>query len=388
MNRGRERPITIALGWRLPGWLLDLGPVAFIAFIGLGGVAFAHRHTNTARGLLLAAVLVAAGSMLVRHRVPLAALAAVLVISVGIGYGPVVVLPVMLGVFTVAEYSRRSHLAVAVATTALALVVMVALHGPHFNLQTIISNEIAVGLAAAVGLYVRTRADYITGLRERAERLEREQELLAAQAVAEERVRIARELHDVVAHNVSLMVVQAQALAVTGGHADAPATLHRVADLGRDALSEMHRMLGVLRIADGEAAQLEPQPGVRDLDRLVARTCEAGLNATLAVQGTPRPLPAAVDLSVYRIAQEALTNVVRHASASHAEVTLSYTASALELTVRDDGIGVNGHGPTFTSGGHGLVGMRERVALFGGDLQAGRADAGSGYLVRALLPTP
>ena len=135
-------------------------------------------------------------------------------------------------------------------------------------------------------LYLRARADYIIGLRDRAERLERERELLAEQAVAEERVRIARELHDVVAHNVSLMVVQAQALAATGAVAAADRdALQRIADLGREAMSEMHRMLGVLRLQGGAGAEREPQPGVRDLPALVVRTREAGLTVELSVKG-------------------------------------------------------------------------------------------------------
>jgi signal transduction histidine kinase len=226
-------------------------------------------------------------------------------------------------------------------------------------------------------------------LRERAGRLEPERELLAQQAVGEERVRIARELHDVVAHNVSLMVVQSQALAATGSSAAQHEALGQVADLGREALSEMHRMLGVLRLDNGGAPEFEPQPGVRDLATLIERTRQAGLETALAVEGSPRELPAAVDLSAYRIVQEALTNVIRHAGARHATVTLGYAPDGLEVTVLDDGSGPsggNGNGGN-GNGGHGLVGMRERVALFGGDLETGRRSYGNGYRVRARLPT-
>jgi signal transduction histidine kinase len=202
--------------------------------------------------------------------------------------------------------------------------------------------------------------------------------------VGDERVRIARELHDVVAHNVSLMVVQAQALAATGPHDTQHEALGQVADLGREALSEMHRMLGVLRLQNGGAPELEPQPGVRDLATLVERTLQAGVETTLTVEGVPRDLPAAVDLSVYRIVQEALTNVIRHAHAHQATVTLGYSPDTLEVTVLDNGTGPSGeHG----DGGHGLVGMRERVALFGGELETGQRTYGNGYRVRALIPT-
>jgi signal transduction histidine kinase len=158
-----------------------------------------------------------------------------------------------------------------------------------------------------------------------------------------------------------------------------------MADLGREALSEMHRMLGVLRVQNAGAPEREPNPGVRDLERLIARTREAGLAASLVTEGVVRELPPGVDLSVYRIVQEALTNVIRHAGAQQALVTLSYSADALGVTVLDDGIGppagVNG-----SSGGHGLLGMRERVALFGGRLETGLGAEGAGYRVHASLP--
>ncbi|MGA9859378.1 MAG: histidine kinase [Solirubrobacteraceae bacterium] len=384
MTRGRERPLTTALGWRLPSWLLDVGPVALIVLEGVGALTVGHRPPNASSVLLLIALTVSAAALLVRHRAPLVTLGVVLAVALTVGYGPVVLLPVLLAVFTVAEYSDRPHVLAAIVVTTAVVVATIAIHGPALSFTDVFSRLVAVGLAVAVGLYLRARADYITGLRDRAERLERERELLAAQAVAEERVRIARELHDVVAHNVSLMVVQAQALAATGGE-DAPTTLHRVADLGREALSEMHRMLGLLRVQNGDAPELEPQPGVRDLPRLIERTREAGLETSLDVCGPTRELPAAVDLSVYRIVQEALTNVVRHASATRAAVTLTYAPTALEVTVRDDGVARTDADPT-PSGGHGLVGMRERVALFGGDLEAGRVGREPGYLVRALLP--
>jgi signal transduction histidine kinase len=309
----------------------------------------------------------------------------VLGVSMGLDYGAITTLPVLLAVFTVAEYTDRTRV-IGAALIAVAVVVATApLHGYNQSLPQILSRVVAVGLAVAVGLYLRARADYVSGLHDRATRLERERELLAAQAVADERLRIARELHDVVAHNVSLMVVQAQALAATGGgNGKDEAALGRVANLGREALSEMHRMLGVLRLQDVPTADREPQPGVRDLDALIARTREAGLDASLVVSGQPRELPPGVDLSAYRIVQEALTNVVRHAHAEHAVVTLSYARQGLEVTVVDDGTGsgsTNGH-----AGGHGVVGMRERVALFGGELSVGRAADGAGYRVHAVLP--
>ncbi|HLH65745.1 MAG TPA: histidine kinase [Solirubrobacteraceae bacterium] len=374
----RERPLALALGWRPPSWLLDIGPVAFIVLIGCAGIATVHRP-HPGRIDLALALAVSAVALIARHRAPLAALAAIVLATLAVGYGPVVTLPLLVAVFTVAEYADRRRIPMAALLAAASVAAAQALHGP-LTAPRILSDLIAIGLALAVGLYVRARADYIAGLRERAERLERERELLAQRAVAEERVRIARELHDVVAHSVSLMVVQAQAAAATADE-DQRRALRQVADLGRGALSEMHRMLGLLRVTGGGDPELAPQPGVGDIPALVRRTQAAGLQVQLTVTGAQRPLPAGVDLSAYRIVQEALTNSIRHGRAGHAHVTLTYLPDAFEVTVHDDGAG-----PADGPAGHGLIGMRERVALFGGELQTGRRDDGGGYRVRALIP--
>jgi signal transduction histidine kinase len=389
--------VTTAFGWRLPTWLLDYGPVAFIVVESLVAIRFDHSKP---RAWLVFAVAVTAIALVLRHRSPLLSLAVVLVVALAVGYGPVITLPVMLALFTVAEYTPRPRLLVAAVIAGAVIICADLIHGGQLAPGQVISHAIFVGLAVAVGLFIRARADYVTGLRDRATRLEREQELLADQAVAEERVRIARELHDVVAHNLSLMVVQSQALAATGAEAEHRATLGSVADLGREALAEMHRMLGVLRLQDGNGSEpeREPQPGVRDLERLIARTREAGLDARLHVHGGQVELPAGVDLSAYRIVQEALTNVIRHAGAEHADVSLVYGEDVVEVTVLDDGTGppvpaVNGsngsngaNGANGSADGHGLVGMRERVALFGGRLTAGADAEGRGYRVHATLP--
>jgi signal transduction histidine kinase len=384
-----ERPITTAFGWRIPTWLLDYGPVAFIVVESL--VAIRFDHGSKARSWIVLAVAVTAIALVLRHRSPLLSLAVVLAVALAVGYGPVITLPVMLALFTVAEYTPRPRLLIAAVIAGAVIICADLIHGGQPGPGQVISHAIIVGLAVAVGLFIRARADYVTGLRDRATRLEREQELLADQAVAEERVRIARELHDVVAHNVSLMVVQSQALAATGAETEHRATLGSVADLGREALAEMHRMLGVLRLQDGNGSEpeREPQPGVRDLERLIARTREAGLDARLHVQGDHVELPAGVDLSAYRIVQEALTNVIRHAGAEHADVSLVYGQEAVEVTVVDDGTGppaAADNGSNGSADGHGLVGMRERVALFGGRLTAGTAGEGQGYRVHATLP--
>ncbi len=381
-----DRPVITAFGWSMPLWLLDYGPVAAIVVWGLLAIVVREHYVRI--GVLLSGLLVVAIALALRHRAPLTVLAVVLVVSLSIGYGPVVTLPVLLAVFTVAEYTSRARVIAAALLAALVMILTPPIHGAHLGATAVLSRLVVVALPVALGLWLRTRADYVSGLRDRAGRLEREQELLAREAVGEERVRIARELHDVVAHNVSLMVVQAQALAATGAEEpERQAALDRVAGLGRDALSEMHRMLGVLRLQNGGAPEREPQPGVRDLEGLIARTRESGLDAELIVEGVPCELPPTVDLSAYRIVQEALTNVVRHANAGHALVRLAFAHDHVEVTVTDDGPGsgdaaVNGSAAT----GHGLVGMRERVALFGGALEAGRRVDGNGYRVHALLP--
>jgi signal transduction histidine kinase len=352
------------------------------------GLAF-HHTGLTNRGLVILGVGATACALLLRGKAPVPALAAVLALAAATDYGPLTTLASLLALLNVVMRRERVVGAAAAVATAAVLIATPAAHGHAINaVPPILSRLVAVGLAVAIGLYLRARVDYLFGLRDRAERLERERELLAAQAVADERVRIARELHDVVAHNVSLMVVQAQALAATGSAQHEKDSLNRIAAIGREALSEMHRMLGVLRIANGDGPERAPQPGIRDLDPLIARTRDAGVQTTLTVDGPSVQLPSAIDLSAYRIIQEALTNVIRHSGAEHAEVRLSYRAAKLELTVLDDGNGTSAEQSSAngSGGGHGLIGMRERVALFGGRLETGPRSDGPGYRVYASIP--
>jgi signal transduction histidine kinase len=238
-------------------------------------------------------------------------------------------------------------------------------------------------LVFAAGLYVRGRRRSAE-LELRAERLERER-AERDRAVAEERARIARELHDVVAHSVSATVVQAEAAEEVLGRAPdrARQSLVRIQDTGRGALGEMRRLLGIMR-DDAQGGELAPQPRVADVERLVDETRAEGLPVTLTVEGERRDLPVGVELSAYRIVQEALTNVRKHAGRpAKASVVVRYGIAALELEVADDGRGATAP----TAGGHGLVGMRERVAFFGGEFSAGPAAAG-GFVVRARFPLP
>lgn len=242
-----------------------------------------------------------------------------------------------------------------------------------------------LGVVWALAVGLRERSARAGELEERADRLEREREERARVAVAEERARIARELHDVVAHSVSVIAVQTGSLRRRLRH-ERPAEaeeLSAVEQTARQALGEMRRMLGLLR-TDDEGLALAPQPGIEHVNRLVEQVREAGLAVELDVDGARRPLPPGVDLAAYRIVQEALTNVLKHAGSARARVGVRFTDRELELAITDDGRGPSGD---VNGGGHGLVGMRERVALYGGSLDAAPADAG-GFAVRATLPIP
>jgi signal transduction histidine kinase len=244
---------------------------------------------------------------------------------------------------------------------------------------------IILGGVWAAGRTVRSRRQLAVALADKNVLLEHEQEARAKQAVAEERTRIARELHDVVAHNVSVMVVQAGAERRSLGD-DRPATreaLEAIEQTGRQALTEMRRLLDMLRKDDDELA-LAPQPSMEHLELLVSQVREAGMPVELEVEGEPQPLPAGVDLSAYRIVQEALTNALKHAGPARALVRVRYRLDELELEILDDGPGAAADA-TNGAGGHGLIGMRERVSMFGGDLAAGERSGG-GYSVHARLP--
>jgi signal transduction histidine kinase len=238
------------------------------------------------------------------------------------------------------------------------------------------------GGAWFAGRLVQKRQLYAQAFAERARVLELERDANARVAAAEERVRIAREMHDAVGHSVSVMVVQAGAERLALGE-ERPATreaLLAIERTGREALAEMSRLLGILR-KDGEGLSLAPRPSLAQIDALVQTVRDAGVPVALSVEGKPTELPPGVDVSAYRIVQEALTNVVKHAGPATATVVVRYGRRAVEVEVTDDGRGsVNG-----STNGHGLVGMRERIEFHGGTLEAGGRRTG-GFAVKARLP--
>jgi signal transduction histidine kinase len=277
---------------------------------------------------------------------------------------------------------RRHRVAVALALVASAVWVAVSLVLGASNENTVPS--VFFGAVAWLGgRAMRRRQQLVEALGDRAQQLERERDERVRALVAEERARIARELHDVVAHSVSVMVVQAQAgPRLLAAPDEAVTAFESIEASGREALVELRRLLGILRTGDKQLA-IGPQPGLGSLAGLIEQVREAGLPVELRIEGEQVTLPPGVDLSAYRIVQEALTNTLKHAGRAQAEVVVRYSSSAVELEIVDDGSGaleadINGSG-------HGLIGMRERTALYGGRLDAGPRRDG-GYTVRARLP--
>jgi signal transduction histidine kinase len=286
---------------------------------------------------------------------------------------------VIFGVYAVSVYgSARARLWVVGLAALLTLAAFVAAIAGIANHR---ESLLTLGPPALVGWVI---GDYIRGRRmffsELITRHRRESEASRRAAVEEERLRIARELHDVVAHNVSVMAIQAGAARVSG--TSSREVLQSIENTARDTLAELNRLLGVLR-RDPGAPDRSPQPGLDQLDGLLSSARESGLDASLKSTGEARPLPAALDLSAYRIVQEAITNALKHSNATRLEVIVDHQPDALVLTISDNGSGTTEK--VGESSGHGLIGMRERVELFGGELGTGSSALG-GFTVRARLP--
>ncbi|GAA0965560.1 sensor histidine kinase [Actinocorallia libanotica] len=342
------------------------------------------------------ATVVTIGVLAVRQRFPMAVLAVVLCGEVLLATQNHQLSGDMFA-FLIAVYTVAAHLPLARSALGglAALTVIIALVGIGGDIYDgVYSLTANVGLLAGVwwlGRSLRLRRSYLAELEDRAARLEKARFSDARTARVEERSRIARELHDVVAHHVSVMTVQASAARrIMERNPDAAReSIETIEQVGRTALAEMRRIVGVLRTERDpvvSAAELTPQPGTQDLTGLVEQLRETGLAVQLEVDGEPRDLSTGVDLAVYRLVQEALTNSLKHAGPhARAWVRLKYSERALVLEVADDGRGSSEAACNDPGPGHGLVGMRERVALYGGELRIG-PRAGGGFEVRARFP--
>jgi signal transduction histidine kinase len=297
---------------------------------------------------------------------------------------------ILVAVYSVAAYGDRwvSLAGLAVAELGLAAFQLTAGRFERLERSTFLLFMGIIAVAWVLGHFVGVRRLNVLQLEERTAELEQAREELARRAVAEERLRLARELHDVVAHAMSVIAVQSG----VGAHVadsrpeEVGKALGAIEATSRAALTELRRLLGVLRQDSEPQASLTPVPGLANLDSLLAEVGKAGLAVRVRVEGAPLQLPAGVDLSAYRIIQEALTNAVKHAGPAHAQVTIGYRDQDVTVEVIDDGRGAMtpvGDGREGT--GHGLIGMRERVVAFNGELEVGPRPSG-GFRVAARLP--
>jgi signal transduction histidine kinase len=324
-----------------------------------------------------------------RRRFPFAAPASYWLIATAISFVDGALIPFMVSLFPVGLAAafllgnlRDARRAWAGLAIVLGCITTIVYNIPGHLTAELVLIPVDFGIAWAAGLALGERAQKAEAAELRADQAERDREAAARVAVAEERSRIARELHDIVAHAVSVMVLQVGAVrhklpAVLEEDKDALTDVERA---GRRALTEMRRLLAAMR-REGEEAELVPQPGLDGLDLLIAEISRAGLPVALHVDGDPVPLPRGIDLSAYRIVQEGLTNALKHARASDAAVTVRYRPDELEIEIRDNGLGSS----TTDGLGHGLVGVRERVKIYGGEMSTGTANGG-GFVLSTRLP--
>ncbi len=385
-------------GWlRRHPVLVDSVLALAVGSLGLSVLGDAGGH-RVPRALALVFVVVMVAPIAVRRRHPVGAFVAV-IIAGGI---EVAALPrpvgsdvaVLVVLYTLAAYRPRRAavpgLLVCLGGSAVAIAVWAPSPARHdwYTLGEVFAVFCLPALTAwLLGDMTRWRRGFYDALEERAARLERERDAQAQIAAAAERARIARELHDVVAHNVSVMVVQADGASYTldADPERARQALGAIAATGRQALAEMRSLLGVLRSAGDATAELAPQPGIEQLTGLLKQARVSGLPVSFTVEGVPRPLPQSAALTAYRVVQESLTNARKHGGPTvTATVILRFCEDGVAITVTDDG---KGTADQADGQGHGLIGMRERVELFGGTVSAGPRPGG-GYRVAATLPVP
>jgi signal transduction histidine kinase len=371
------------------GWRPSRGDLALAVFVGLLGLQGASDAEGVKEPAWAVIGLIEASALplVFRSLWPLAVLGVTLAAAVAgdLFFGGLQLAGPVIALYTVARHRDRRVSLTAAAVTAVALVVSVASRAVE---NPLFAMGIYLVLVAAWGIgdNVRRRHTYLTRVQAREAAIEEEQRERERVAVGEERARIARELHDVISHNVSVMVLQAAAGAdVFATHPErSREALGSIEAAGREALAELRRLLSVVQAPMEESGGLAPPPGVSRLPELVERVRATGLDVSLNVTGNDRGLPAGVDLSVYRIVQEALTNTLKHGDAAAARVELRVGDRAIDVEIVDDGTaGAQADGGA--GRGHGLIGMSERAAVFGGELQAGRCSGG-GFAVRASIP--
>ncbi len=375
-----------------------------VVLLGLSGMSLASGMYDAGREEIVAIPVALGLSTVVALRRRLPEKMLLLAIAVGLcqllfdvrpGIGNFAMLVITFTVATIGErWASRLALVCSLSAAALSQLRWPAEPSGSWPQQVFVTVIMTVPfvLAWVMGDSLRTRRAYFSQLEERAARLEREREAQSKVAVAAERARIARELHDVVAHNVSVMVVQADGAAYVMDTApdQARQALTTISSTGRQALAEMRRLLGVLRTGDApESGEYVPQPDVEQIEELIEQVRRTGLAVDFKVEGTARPLPSGVELTAYRIVQEALTNTRKHGGPdAGASVRLVYFDDGLGLLVEDDGRGA-AHELYEDGGadgaGHGMIGMRERVGMVGGTLDAGPRPGG-GFRISALLP--
>ena len=369
--------LVLAVLFQIEVWTID--PSHPPGDVGTDVFSSGERAIAAAAGLVLAV------SLAWRRRAPLLVLAVAVATSVVANFAVVLdvattpAVALVVAVYSVGAHAEQTREWIGLAGVVALIAINAAI---EFSLGNLLFIALILGGAWLAGRAIRYRREREQVLERLTVDLEREREEKARAAVAEERVRIARELHDVVAHAISVIVLQARGArrSLAADPVETREALDTIEATGSEALAEMRRLLGMLRRDDEEIA-LAPQPSLRYLDNLAEQVREAGLPVDVSIEGKPNELSPGVDLSAYRIVQEALTNALKHAGPATARVVVRYRENDLELEIADTGLGAGAS----NEGGHGLAGMRERVSLYGGKIEAGPRHGG-GFAVKARLP--
>jgi signal transduction histidine kinase len=369
--------LVLAVLFQIEVWTID--PSHPPGDVGTDVFSSGERAIAAAAGLVLAV------SLAWRRRAPLLVLAVAVATSVVANFAVVLdvattpAVALVVAVYSVGAHAEQTREWIGLAGVVALIAINAAI---EFSLGNLLFIALILGGAWLAGRAIRYRREREQVLERLTVDLEREREEKARAAVAEERVRIARELHDVVAHAISVIVLQARGArrSLAADPVETREALDTIEATGSEALAEMRRLLGMLRRDDEEIA-LAPQPSLRYLDNLAEQVREAGLPVDVSIEGKPNELSPGVDLSAYRIVQEALTNALKHAGPATARVVVRYRENDVELEIADTGLGAGAS----NEGGHGLAGMRERVSLYGGKIEAGPRHGG-GFAVKARLP--